>query len=118
MSVWVSALKDLCMTVICNHDFYYICLLLYTHRYILSGILGSIFLFNSGWEYVFLLVGVAGLTWCFVVYRLVKTQQQQTKYKLLENGDLKDRRSITAKKVDPSCAEVPWRLLLTQTPIM
>lgn len=84
----------------------------------LSGVLGSIFLFNSGWEYVFLLVGIAGLGWCFVEHRLVKSQQQQTKYKLLENGDLKDHRSTNSKKADPGCADVPWKLLLTQTPIM
>ena len=90
-------------------------------RYILSGVLGSLFLFASGWEYVFLLVGLSGLVWAFLVQRLVKNNLSQVNYKLLENGDLKEHRSSThprKQQVDPNYVEVPWKLLMKQTPIM
>ena len=84
--------------------------------FIVSGILGSIFLFNTGWEYVFLLIGLLGLGWTLLVRCLVKRHQNQLRYKLLENGDLRDHRH--AKPSGVGCDEVPWKLLLTQTPIM
>ena len=90
-------------------------------RFILSGILGSIFLFKSGWEYVFLLIGLSGVSWALSVRWLVKKSQHRVHFKLLdENGDIRDHRSISVhvKKGDPGCVDVPWKLLLKQSPIM
>ncbi len=81
--------------------------------------LGAIFLFNSGWEYVFLLIGLSGLGWTYIVRRLVRNHQSQLRYKLLENGEMKDHRSVHTKQTtDIDCDKVPWKLLLKQTPIM
>ena len=103
-----------------NYYFYPLCLwLLFLLRSAISGLLGYIFLVNIGWKCMFLVIGLSSLFWTLSIRWLSRKHEKKMHYRLLDN-DSKEHATINVniEKSEPTCVDVPWRLLLKQPPVL
>lgn len=84
----------------------------------ISGLLGYIFLVNIGWKFMFLVIGLSSLFWALSIRWLSRKHEKKMHYRLLDN-DSKEHTTINVniEKSEPTCVDVPWRLLLKQPPV-
>ena len=87
----------------------------------MCGVLGYMFLFNNGWEYILLTISILGLLWSVLLKWLSEAYEKKVFYRLIDTGHRKnsnDAISVDLEREEASCVEIPWRLLLKQKPIL
>ena len=90
----------------------------------LCGVLGYLFVFQDGWEYLLLTVGLLGLVWSILLKWLSEAHEKKVFYRLLDveydksNRNINEAISADLRKGEASCVEIPWKLLLKQGPIL
>ena len=82
------------------------------------GLLGYLFLFHDGWEYIFFIIGILGFIWGLLIRWMSK--RHHLRYQLLDPST-ESSTNINVKvdkKESASCVQVPWRALLREPAIM
>ena len=97
---------------------------------VLCGLLGYLFLFRDGWEFLILTVGFLGLFWTLGLKWMSDAYGKKLLYKLVEGGGhsggveggvrgtSNETIIVDIQKREATCVEVPWRQLLKQGPIL
>lgn len=71
-----------------------------------------------------LTVGLSGITWSFVFKWMSDSHEKKVFYRLLDgryqknSTDINEAISADLEKLESTCVEVPWRVLLRQAPIL
>ncbi len=87
----------------------------------LCGVLGYLFVFNDGWEYMLLVIGLLGLVWAVLLKWLSEAHDKKVFYRLLDDKNKNINESAISadlRKREATCLDIPWKLLLKQGPIL